>query len=396
MRRKYRFSGRFYFFLLLFFTLIVFLIVRLVLKLNVREAIVSTADTEYSQRMDCIIIRDETVVNVDSTVRIEYVAGEDTYVESGDTIAYVYTSGYSEGLLSKLEETRAKIQSYHRTAILNNIKDDVLNRYDAIVDMMVAEFKQLANQKVRGSIQTATEQLEASMVNRQEYLRQNKREDTKLAKLYDEEKPRLLSIQAWQREETAPQNGVITFYMDGYESDLTINSISAITPSTIRQVLAGNPLSARKTSSLMEDIYKLVDQNNWYIAVTANAKNFTPVIGQEYFLEFEGYEDLAYTAEVTTIQKEGNTILAVFKINQPIGPLIYQRTGHVKVSITIKGLSIPKKALTIQGNQYGVWLYDTPNGTFVPVEVLSEEGRNILIQPLVDGTLSQGSHILIK
>jgi len=44
----------------------------------------------------------------------------------------------------------------------------------------------------------------------------------------------------------------------------------------------------------------------------------------------------------------------------------------------------------------GVWLYDVPGGTFIPVVVLSNDGKNALIQPLVDGAIDVGQRVLIK
>jgi len=96
------------------------------------------------------------------------------------------------------------------------------------------------------------------------------------------------------------------------------------------------------------------------------------------------------------VQKENNTVLAIFEINDPIGPLIYQRTGKAIMSTTFSGLSVTAEAIDVQNNQTGVWLYDVPGGTFVAVEVLSNDGNNALIQPLVENALGIGQRVLIK
>ena len=233
------------------------------------------------------------------------------------------------------------------------------------------------------------------MVNRQEYLRQNKREDTKLTKLYDEENTRMTSIQSWRRVETAPEGGVVSFYMDGYESDLTLDALSSLTAADVRTVLSGGQLrsaGAGKTTP----VFRIVNQDSWYVALVADANTWNPVVGQEYYLQMQGYEDLAFTASVTSVQKESGSLLAVFEIDDPIGPLIYQRTGKAMLSITISGLSVTSKAITEQNGQTGVWLYDVPGGTFIPVEVLSDDGKNALIQPLVEGAIDVGQRVLIK
>lgn len=392
MRRRKRVTGRFYVFLLIL-AVIAFLIVRPHLDFGSKEAVIMTANTQYSQMMDCVIIRDEAITTSESTARVEYIATENTLVNEGDTVAYVYTAGYSEGLLQKLEETRSKIQDYHKNTILQNIKDADLERYDTIVDMMVLEFKHLVNHDVKGSLLTSARQLETAMVNRQEYLRANKREDTKLTKLYDEENTRMTSIQSWRKVENAGRTGVVSFYMDGYENDLTPDTLPTLSASDVRTVLSGGKLSSNSKNN---GIYRIVNQDKWYVALVADAETWNPVVGQEYYLQMQGFEDLAFTASVTSVQKESGTLLAVFEINDPIGPLIYQRTGKAMLSITISGLSVTSKAIYEQNGQMGVWLYDVPGGTFIPVEVLSNDGDNALIQPLVEGAIDVGQRVLIK
>ena len=394
MRRKKRVTGRFYIFLLILLV-IAFLIVRPHLNFGSREAVIMAAQSEFTQNMDCVLIRDETVVASESTAHIEYVATEGTLVNAGDTVAYVYSAGYSESLLQKLEDTRSKIQDYHKTVILNNIKDDNLSRYDTIVNMMAAQFKSLVNHDSYGSLLTAARQLETAMVNRQEYLRQNKREDVKLSKLYDEETTRLNRIQSWRKEENAAQSGVISFYMDGYEGALSAETLTGLTAADVNTVLAGgslgSTLGAKETA-----VYRIVNQNQWYVALVTDAKTWNPVVGQPYTLQMEGFEDLSFTAFVTSVQKESGRILAVFQINDPIGSLIYQRTGRAQLTATISGLSVSSKAISEENGQLGVWLIDLGGETFVPVEVLSSDGSDALIQPLVDGALGIGQRVRIK
>ena len=225
-------------------------------------------------------------------------------------------------------------------------------------------------------------------------MRSNMRNDMKLNNLYSQENARLSSIASWRVESTAEKEGVVSFYTDGYERFLNGDTIQSLTVSQVQKVLSGQPLG--EISAREKDVYRLVNQNHWYVALVADANTWNPVVGQEYYLQMQGFEDLAFTANVTSVQKEGGTLLAVFEINDPIGPLIYQRTGKAMLSITISGLSVTSKALSEQNGQIGVWLNDVPGGTFIPVEVLSNDGKNALIQPLVEGALSMAQRVLIK
>ncbi|MBR1822009.1 MAG: hypothetical protein IJ769_10350 [Clostridia bacterium] len=393
MRRK-RVTGRFFLFLLALLV-IAFLLLRPLLIPSSKETVIMMANAAQRQTVDCVIIRDETVVTSDSTARVEYIAPEDSLVAIGDNVANLYTTGYSEGLLNNLEDTRKKIQDYHKQ-LLANIVDTELSKLDSVVNYMALELKNLITRQTTGNLKTVTSQLETAMVNRQDYLRQNKRGDNKLTKLYDEENARLSSIQSWRRVSTAEQDGVVSFYIDGYENDLTPASLNTLSISDVRTVLAGGNLeNTRQTKNT--GIYRIVDQDHWYVAVLAGGSTWTPVVGQDnYYMQLEGFDDLIYTASVYSVQKEGDTTLAVFEIEDPIGPLIYRRGGKAQFNIELTGLSVRVEALYNQNGQMGVWVYDVPGGTFVPVEVLSTDGTIAMIQPLVDGALQLGQTVLIK
>lgn len=392
--RKKRVTGRFFLFLLALLV-IAFLIVRPRLFPGSKETVIMMANADQRQTVDCVIIRDESVTASDSTARVEYIAAENSLVAKDDNVANFYATGYSESLLDNLEATRKKIQDYHKQ-LLANIVDADLERLDTVVNTIALELKNLITRQTTGNLKTVASQLETEMVKRQEYLRQNKRGDSKLTKLYDEENTRLSSIQSWRKASTADRDGVVSFYIDGYENDLTPDALKTLTIADVRTVLAGNNLeNTRQTRNT--GIYRIVDQDHWYVAVLANGSTWTPMVGQDnYYMQLEGFDDLSYTASVYSVQKEGDTTLAVFEVKDPIGPLIYKRSGRAQFSITLTGLSVRTEALYNENGQMGVWVYDVPGGTFVPVDVLSTDGSIAMIQPLVDGALQLGQTVLIK
>ena len=393
MRRK-RVTGRFFLFLLALLV-IAFLILRPRLFPSSKETVIMMANADQRQTVDCVIIRDESVTLSESTARVEYIAAEDSLVTEGTTVANLYATGYSESLLNALETTRKKIQDYHKQ-LLANIVDSQLQELDQKVNRKAIEFKNLITRKTIGNLKTVASQLETEMVRRQEYLRQNKRGDSKLTKLYDEENTRLASIQSWRTVSNADRDGVVSFYIDGYETDLTPSALNTLSIAQVRSVLAGERLeNTRKT--LSDGIYRIVDQDRWYVAVLYAGNTWTPMVGQDnYYIQMEGFDDLSYTASVHSVQKENDTTLAIFEVRDPVGPLIYKRTGKAQFSITLTGLSVRVEALYNENGQMGVWVYDVPGGTFVPVEVLSTDGTIAMIQPMVEGALQLGQTVLIK
>ena len=394
MRRK-RATARFYVLLILLLAVIGFLIARPRLFPRSNETIIMMANSSQVQTVDSVVIRDEALATSESTARVEYLVPENTLVEVKTQVASIYTTGYSESLLGNLETTRQNIQAYHKE-LLSNIVDADLSRLDGVVDAMALEFKNLINHKTTGNLQNVVAQLETAMVNRQEYLRQNKREDNKLTKLYEAENTALTNIQSWRKVSNADRTGVVSFYIDGYENDLNAKTLDSIGIADIRTVLGGGGLANTKATK-SNGIYRIVNQEHWYVAALVEGNSWTPVKGQDdYVVQIDGFDDLSFTASVYSVKKENNTTLAIFEIQAPLGPLVYQRAGKAHFSVTLSGLSVRAEALYDNNGQLGVWLHDTPEGTFVPVEVLSTDGKIAMIKPVTDGALQLGQSVLIK
>lgn len=392
MRRRYRVTGRFYF-LLLILAVIAFFIIRPHISFGEKVEVLSIASSAYKHTTDAVLIRDEELVTAESVTRIEYVIPENTLAYAGDTVAYLYSTGYSQTELSKLEDVRENIQAYHKTK-LENIIDNDLERLDLIVQQRALEFKNLVTGKNTGNLIIVNRLLETAMVSRQEYMRSNMRNDMKLNSLYSQENTRLSSISSWRVESVAQDEGVVSFYTDGYERYLNGDTIDGLSLEQVQTVLEGGELG--DVSMREKDVYRLVDQDHWYVAIVTDSAQWNPVVDQEYYMQFEGFEDMGFTATVRSVSQIDSQVLAVFDIESPMGALIYQRTAKASVSITHTGISVSTEAIYEDNGKTGVWLYDVPGGTFVPVTVLLTDGDTALIQPEVDGALSAGQRVLIK
>lgn len=387
-------TSRFYVFLLLVAALILFLFRDSIFGVSL-EAAVSEGRRSDVRTAHAIIIRDEHVQNEGQVTRLEYIASENTLVQKGDSIAHVYSMEYSEKLISELNVIRKNIQDYHKT-ILGNELDTQLEMYDLTVKQKALELKNMVTHKNRGNLLKLASILEDAMADRREYMHAKMRNDPKLIKYYDEERQKISTIDGWQTVKTADMSGVVSFYMDGYESVLTPKILDTLTIENINTVLSGGKLNTESGTRSGTDIYRVVDQNHWYLAIVSNDTTWNPVIGLTYSFQMEGFDELAYTGTVIRVQKTGSAVMAQLEVTDPLGPLIYQRGGGVTLGSNLTGLSVPSRAIAEINGQKGVWLYDVPGGTFVPVEVITDDGNNALVVSLVEGGLSVGSKILIK
>lgn len=390
---KLRVTGRFYVFLTLVMAIILF-IFRESLFGSGEVTVAIQASASDVRNVYAVIVRDEELISSKQVSRVEYIASEGTLVASGDPVLYVYSLEYSEKLIKELNNVRKNIQTYHNILLGNEI-DSTLEVYDLTVKQKALDLKNLIYRNTSGNFLSLVNQLEEAMEERRAYMSSTMRSDTKLIKYYDEEKQKISAIDAWRNTMLAREGGVVSFYLDGYENDLRADKVSELTIDQMRKVISGEKLSEVSVRDEI-NVARVVNQDHWYLMVISDDGKWNPVNGQAYSFQMIGFEDLLYTGTVKSVQKMGQTVMAQLEINEPLGPLMYQRSGKAAIGANLSGLQVPAKAIVRQNGQTGVLLYDVPGGTFIPVEVLSESKDYVLIMPLVEGVLTNGEPILIK
>ena len=391
---KRRPTGRFFLFIMLILGVVVYLAVGRSGGSGAHYEMVVSGAASDTRSMQAVIMRNEKVATMEGGSTVAYVAEEGQQLAAGDEIAYVYSAGYSTKEMQKLETVRQDIRAYH-TTILSNIVDTELDRLDDNVAYLAGQLKALVTEEASGSLINLEAQLSEAMKTRQEYLRQNRREDTKLNTLYEDEIKREASISSWRSVETAEQEGVVSFYLDGYEQYLSVDNLPNITIEDIKSVLAGK---AREegSSRLTTNIYRLVSTDRWYVLLLSSDPSFAPVTGQNFWLQLEGFEDVIYQTTVDSVLKSGNETLAVLSTTDPMGPMISQRRGNAVISSEMNGLFVPEGAIMTENGQAGVTVYDGAAGSFVPVQIISQENGSVLVKPTVDGMLVPGNYVLVR
>ncbi|MDO4385261.1 MAG: HlyD family efflux transporter periplasmic adaptor subunit, partial [Clostridia bacterium] len=342
MARK-RVTGRFYVFLMLVAALVLFLFRDSIFGTSEIANVLDGAASDV-RSAQAVIIRDELPATETQVTRVEYVADEHTLVKKNDIVAYVYSLEYSEKKLQELNRTRKNIQEYHKV-VLGKELDSQLEVYDLNVKQKALELKSLVLRTTHGNLLKLIDQLTDAMEQRRQYMSANMRSDAKLIKYYDDETQKLNSIESWRTARTADRDGVVSFYMDGYESALSVDRLEELSVADMRAVLAGESLDG-SASRTVTPIYRIVDQNKWYLSVLSADGSWNPVIGTLYNFQLEGYEDLVYSGTVIRVQKTGSTVMAQLEVTDPIGPLIYQRAGNVVLGTNLSGLLVPSRAVS--------------------------------------------------
>lgn len=389
-----RVTGRFFVILALVASIIAFS-VYMAHDDPVREVTVEIGAIGQTRELDAVIMRGETVVSTESYARVNYVAEECALVSTGDTVASIYASGYSEKEMESLESTRKEIREYY-SQILENILDDNLELYTQAVAQRAAELQTIIQGKEQGNLLTVQAQLEQSMNERQDYLRTSKREETQLSNLYQKETQLMNSIASWKRDYTAPCPGIVSFYLDGYETLLSDGNYDSLTMNDLRGVLRGDRPALTNETRGSTPLFKVIDSSRWSVLLIAEDAQYMPSVGQTYTLTLSGYEDYVYTATVANFKRFDNATLIRMDIDQDVLPTIGLRTTRASVGTQYSGLRAPAGAIYTVNGVTGVYRRNGEEYEFIPVNVTASDGEYSLIEPVSEGAVYPGMVVVIK
>ena len=275
-------TGRFFILLMFVIGTVVFVLMNVLKPAPASYAVVENGTSNTARRVQAVVMRDETVGVMDTGSTIQYVAEEGSLVSQGDTVCYIFSAGYSASQLQALESIRAEIRAYH-LSVLGTIIDTRLDVLEDQVRDTALQLKALVNRRQSGNLQNLEKQLTAAMEARQTYLSQNQREDTGLTALYETESKRQSQIISWRTTETAARDGVVSFYLDGYETFMIPGNTGAITVDALRNILNGRSVGG-DPSRLQTNIYRIVDTGRWYVYILSDA-TFAPVTDQHYWFQ---------------------------------------------------------------------------------------------------------------
>ena len=230
-RRHVRIQARFYVFLIL----LALIALMLFLWLNQRNRLGTTAIVTQSSlgsqyQGQIVIVRDETLYDAEGVTRIDYVAEEGSHLYKGGVICRVYSSGYNQTEINKLESYRSAIQQYHKEQVMQNYVDAQLDRLNSQIDALALEIRTLVQGQGVGSLNNLETQMTSALNARQNYLRQKYPQDLTLSSLYQQESQQLKKIESWTTTYDAKEECIVSFYTDGYESTVNAETIRARRP----------------------------------------------------------------------------------------------------------------------------------------------------------------------
>ena len=128
----------------------------------------------------------------------------------------------------------------------------------------------------------------------------------------------------------APADGLVSYYLDGYEDVLTVASIDKMTPATMSALM--KELEKKSVAFNNDDtvitagqpICRIVNPAKWYAVVVMNASENQLVEGTEREVSFDGMQKTV-NAKIIKVATEGRDSIAVLEFSEGVREMLTLR-----------------------------------------------------------------------
>ena len=358
--------------------------------------LVHAYQVEESVPLSGYVVRSERVLESGSSgslLQLRRAEGE--RVSAGGTVAMVYADQASLDRQNEIAalETRIEQLQYAQEASLGS---EASLKLDAqILQSMVSVRSGLAQDRLDAA-ESAGSELRTLIMKRDYTYSDTDDLSAQTAELQAQLKSLKSQAAASVRRIAAPESGLYSAVVDGYETVLTPESLTEMTPSRLSAV--------RADESVRSEVGKLVLGDAWYYAAamnTADAEKLRDTAadleraGKSLALQFSKSLERTLPVTVDALGPEENgRVVVIFKGRSYLPELTLLRQQSAEaVSSSLEGIRVPKEALRAQritvdketgertvSEEMGIYCVVGVEARFKPVEVLYNGDGFVLVR----------------
>jgi hypothetical protein len=338
------------------------------------------------QAISAIVLRDEQVVPAEESGQLSCVAAEGGEVAQSETIAMLYLSGYSDKDNANLLKLQDEIKDYQKNRVIKDAIDQGLLAINSKID---DKMKEISAKVIAGQTQdlaAAEQELRIFMDERRQYMKDTiQNPDETLNRMYGQEATLQAKIEQTRKSVASPADGLVSFYLDGYEKTLTLNGIADMTPAKVKAlkdaILRGSqPFQSVKIVYAQNPVCRVVNPAKWYAVVVMNERECPFIEGMDTDVTFDGLQKTA-TAKVLKVVREGGQALAVLEVDEGVREMMSIRLVNGHIGQDISGFRVPADMVLEENGKAYIKIQGTgANVTSIEVHVLGRDERYAIIE----------------
>lgn len=356
-----------------------------------------------------ILVRQETVLPAQTGI-VDVTRSEGEKVGVGQSVAQVYRDSQAQNNQADLEALADQIQLLEYSSDGGGV--DSAAKLDENILQAVTALHAASGVGDYNQLEDQARTLKSTVLKRG-YVYGNGLGAEELSQKLNDLKSQYAALKQQTSSSTssvrAPQSGVFSTLVDGYETAVTPQTVFQLTPASLSALLAGQGKEAGGGMG------KLITSTRWYFAAALPVSVAERLKeGSTATLRFSGDFDQDIDMRVDQVgQAEGDKSVAVFSTDRYLSQttLLRQQTAEL-IFNSWSGLRIPKQALRmekstytdketgqeVQNNRLGVYALLGGRAEFKTVEVVTEGDDYYVVRSTTDESdaLRAGDEVIVR
>lgn len=356
-----------------------------------------------------ILVRQETVLPAQTGI-VDVTRSEGEKVGVGQSVAQVYRDSQAQTNQADLEALADQIQLLEYSSDGGGV--DSAAKLDENILQAVTALHAASGVGDYNQLEDQARTLKSTVLKRG-YVYGNGLGAEELSQKLNDLKSQYAALKQQTSSSTssvrAPQSGVFSTLVDGYETAVTPQTVFQLTPSSLSALLAGQGKEAGGGMG------KLITSTRWYFAAALPVSVAERLKeGSTATLRFSGDFDQDIDMRVDQVgQAEGDKSVVIFSTDRYLSQttLLRQQTAEL-IFNSWSGLRIPKQALRmekstytdketgqeVQNNRLGVYALLGGRAEFKTVEVVTEGDDYYVVRSTTDESdaLRAGDEVIVR
>lgn len=356
-----------------------------------------------------ILVRQETVLPAQTGI-VDVTRSEGEKVGVGQSVAQVYRDSQAQTNQADLEALADQIQLLEYSSDGGGV--DSAAKLDENILQAVTALHAASGVGDYNQLEDQARTLKSTVLKRG-YVYGNGLGAEELSQKLNDLKSQYAALKQQTSSSTssvrAPQSGVFSTLVDGYETAVTPQTVFQLTPSSLSALLAGQGKEAGGGMG------KLITSTRWYFAAALPVSVAERLKeGSTATLRFSGDFDQDIDMRVDQVgEAEGDKSVVVFSTDRYLSQttLLRQQTAEL-IFNSWSGLRIPKQALRmekstytdketgqeVQNNRLGVYALLGGRAEFKTVEVVTEGDDYYVVRSTTDESdaLRAGDEVIVR
>ncbi len=376
------------------------------------------ATAEESQFFDGVYVRDETVLTYEGTGAVSYEISDGGKAAVGDVIASVYESESAienQQQLDSLEEQLSVLQRISNVGTLEQAQPEDLAR------QVTQYYEDIVYNKEDGDLEALAEAEQQFLEAYSIYQIVISDGEVSFSEQISELTTEIASLESQQQApiDTITADSACYFIsnVDGYEDDLTVDSLDDLTPTRLAEIISECSDSTSTDSTNDQAIGKTVAEYSWYMVGMIDNSTLKYQVGDTVTLRIlnSSAETEATIQELRSFE-DTDEVMVILYCEELSSDFVQNRTDQVEMILgEYEGIKVPRDAIrfqtveetttdeetgeevTTEVNARGVYVEDGESIVFRRLEVIYE-GEDYVLSDLNagDGYLMLYDSIIVE